>query len=557
MTDIDFDKLTELVVKYQDGDNKAFEQIYDMTYRTAKFTALKILNNNESDADDVLQDCYIKVMKKIGTLKNPSSFMGWFNMMIANQAKSVIRKNNPHFYEKSKNEDYSKLDDEWSKEFEDYNDTDKSEDYHDDSYDEERSIGQSKNINFLDETSTENYDEFLPGSDIEKEELCHTVMDMIDNLGEEKKTAVILYYYNKMTTREISESIGVSENTIKSRLLQAKKDLAKSVSAYEAKNGKLLGVSPASLIAWVLSHSATSVSVTPFAASGIVIAGTATAAGTAAAGTAAGTGIAAKIIAGVVIAGIVTGGVVGGARKMKGHNAYEATTTTTQKYTETVNDEAKNEENHTELITTRPIDEYTVPDNKAVDTYFETGTLKYGVEYSIQRFANKNGDEVELYSGRPVLNRKNFKASYEDLLPAAKENNKKYSTYITNAVSQINNKRVQNGMKALTIDSKLTEQANVRAEEIAWSGQFAHTRPNGSPFRRIFQENGLTTGTAGENIARGYDDPETVCAAWKASETHYANIMDESFVCVGIGVAIDPLPENKLVFVQHFYTENV
>ena len=530
MTEIDYNKLSELVVKYQNGDASAFEQIYNMTYRTAKFTALKILNNNESDADDVLQDCYIKVMEKIGTLNDPSTFMSWFNMIVANQAKSLIRKNNPRFYEKTQEDDYSNLDDEWAKEFGDYNPSDYSDDYSDHNSDDGMSIGESKKQAYIDEATSEDYESFLPESDLEKEELCRTVMDMIENLSEEKKTAVILYYYNNLTTREISESVGVSENTIKSRLVQAKKDITKAVSAYEAKHGKLLGVTPATLIGWVLKTSAASTSVAPFAASGLAAAGTA----------AAGTGIAAKIIAGVVIAGVIAGGGIAGTRAIKNRQAEEPTTAVVEEYTEPTYTEPV-----TEPITEKPTEAYTVAENKLADTYFETEHLKYGVDSSAQVYANSDGS---IYRAKPVLNRKNFHATYEELLPAAMENREKYGEYISDSVSAINEKRAESGKAELEVDDILTEQANVRAEEVAWTERDTAVRPDGTSYTTLFERNGYTTGSRDEIRRVDYSSYDKAISAILKDEK-----IGGDFEKIGIGVAQNPENEN-LVFVVHLYS---
>lgn len=540
MADIDYSLLRELVVKYQNGDGKAFEEIYNMTYQTAKFTAMKILNNNESDADDVLQDCYIKVMGKINTLKEPSSFMSWFNMMVANRAKTLIRKNNPHFYEKDNNEDYSNIDSEWTEEFgEDNNDL-----YFDNTGDDGYTIGESKKQAFIDEASSEDYEELLPGSDIEKEELRNTVMNMIEDLSDEKKTAVILYYYNNLTTREISESIGVSENTIKSRLVQAKKDIAKSVSAYESKNGKLLGVTPATLVTWALKSSAASTSIVPYVASGLAAAG-AGAATVSGAAAATGTGIVAKIIAGVVIVGIIAGGGIAEKKANKNHTdeQEEAITASVEEHTETDNKPV--EENDDRQITSRPTEEYTVADNKITDTYFETERLKYGVDSYAQVYVNRDGS---IYRAKPVLNRKNFKASYEELLTSAKENREKYSKYISDSVSAINGKRAASGKSTLEFDDALTEQANVRAEEIAWTERDTAVRFDGTSYTTLFDLNGYSTGSRCEIRRVDYSSYNKAIDAILKDEK-----INGDFEKIGVGVAENP-ENGKLVFVVHLYS---
>ena len=69
---------------------------------------------------------------------------------------------------------------------------------------------------------------------------------------------------------------------------------------------------------------------------------------------------------------------------------------------------------------------------------------------------------------------------------------------------------------------------------------------------RILTDAGITKGIAGENIGWGYPDAQSVCEAWKASETHYENIMTADFTKTGAGVAADPDKDGKLCWAQLF-----
>lgn len=145
-----------------------------------------------------------------------------------------------------------------------------------------------------------------------------------------------------------------------------------------------------------------------------------------------------------------------------------------------------------------------------------------------------------------------YNASYSDLLPAARKHASQYSGYAERVVEIINGWRRSAGLKALKISSGLTEIANVRAEEIAWSGKHAHYRPNGKYFSSIFKENGYSSGIVGENLGWNYQTPEAVCRAWKESPTHYENIMNPKFTKIGVGVALDADPMKSYIWVQHF-----
>ena len=286
--------LAEEVVRLQQGDGEAFRKSYEMTSSAAYYTALKIVKN-EYDAEDVLQDSYIIVLDRIGEIADPGSFTSWFNKIVANKAKEILRKNNKYLFVDAPGQD-----------------------------------GDEDGIDFFDSLEEER-EEFNPGAGAEQEELKEMVLDMIDSLSDEKRTVVMLYYYSDLSIKEISESLGVNENTVKSRLFYAKKELAEAVRKFEKKHGRLLGVIPAAVIIWALrSGSATAsasfiasgasaagfaaVSGTAVSSTGAAAAGSAGAVGTAAAGAAsAGTAVSGAAASGAAAAGASASVAAGGA----------------------------------------------------------------------------------------------------------------------------------------------------------------------------------------------------------------------------------------------------
>lgn len=151
--------------------------------------------------------------------------------------------------------------------------------------------------------------------------------------------------------------------------------------------------------------------------------------------------------------------------------------------------------------------------------------------------------------------RREYEASYDELLPAARENRSEYSGYISEILKILNGYRAEKGVAPLRLNDKLTVMSCVRAEEIAWSGVQGHTRPDGRKCFSIFKEAGFEEGTAGENLGYGFWTPEEVCQAWKDSRTHYNNIINPKFKQIGIGVAADPDERGKLVWATHFLSE--
>ena len=85
-------------------------------------------------------------------------------------------------------------------------------------------------------------------------------------------------------------------------------------------------------------------------------------------------------------------------------------------------------------------------------------------------------------------------------------------------------------LRTLRRDRNLEKIAMVRAREMAETGNFSHTRPNGK--RGISLVKGRKA--KGENIARGQTTCAEVTAAWYASPGHRANMLRKNFRKVGI-----------------------
>lgn len=219
----------------------------------------------------------------------------------------------------------------------------------------------------------------------------------------------------------------------------------------------------------------------------------------------------------------------------------------------------------TKKITTTAKPTTTVPeyDENKPDGYYERiqnvfrEELKYGVsrKRNIISYIETLSDGTEFTVKQDIseyYNRLNYRASYSDLLPAAKENMSLFSDMIYLELAVINGFREEKGIAPLRLSNELTQIACARAEEIAWSGKHSHTRPNGKKFSSMLKDAGITEGIAGENIGWGYETVNDVCEAWKNSQSHYENIMNPDFVEIGIGIAADPDPDGKLCFAQIF-----
>lgn len=102
-------------------------------------------------------------------------------------------------------------------------------------------------------------------------------------------------------------------------------------------------------------------------------------------------------------------------------------------------------------------------------------------------------------------------------------------------VRLVNIERQKAGLAPLKIDTKLSNVARLKSEDMKKKGYFSHTSPTyGSPFDMLKQFN-ITYKTAGENIAKGQKTAQSVVDAWMNSEGHRRNILSKSFTHIGVG----------------------
>ena len=85
--------------------------------------------------------------------------------------------------------------------------------------------------------------------------------------------------------------------------------------------------------------------------------------------------------------------------------------------------------------------------------------------------------------------------------------------------------------------------AQLRSDDMAALGYFAHTSPSGQTAFSLLDAYLVPHGWAGENLARNnYPDSETVAVAIRdlmASSGHRANILNVNYTSIGVAVAFD------------------
>lgn len=97
----------------------------------------------------------------------------------------------------------------------------------------------------------------------------------------------------------------------------------------------------------------------------------------------------------------------------------------------------------------------------------------------------------------------------------------------------VNEERAKAGLSALEYRADAQSAADIRANEIVTV--FDHTRPDGSSCFTVLD--GIKKTAAGENIAEYYQTPAQVMDGWMNSPGHKANILNDKFTGLAVGIA--------------------
>jgi uncharacterized YkwD family protein len=109
------------------------------------------------------------------------------------------------------------------------------------------------------------------------------------------------------------------------------------------------------------------------------------------------------------------------------------------------------------------------------------------------------------------------------------------SSYEQQVVDLCNAERTKNGLPPLSLNADLAHMAHVKAQDMRDKNYFDHNSPTyGSPFQ-MMKTFGISFSYAGENIAAGQPDPQSVVNSWMNSPGHRANILNRNYTRIGVG----------------------
>lgn len=104
-------------------------------------------------------------------------------------------------------------------------------------------------------------------------------------------------------------------------------------------------------------------------------------------------------------------------------------------------------------------------------------------------------------------------------------------------LSSTNVQRNSNGQASLTINEKLNQAAQAKANDMVARNYWSHNTPEEEEPWIFFDAQGYIYTKAGENLAYGFDTSGATVIGWMNSPSHKANLLDSAFTEVGFGFA--------------------
>jgi RNA polymerase sigma factor (sigma-70 family) len=106
----------ELIDKCKRGDSKAQFEMYRLYYKSMYSVSLRIVND-EGEAEDIMQESFLKAFKKMDTYKGEVSFGAWLKKIVVNRSLDHLKKKrvqfeevNPRLQLPDDNEEYREVD---------------------------------------------------------------------------------------------------------------------------------------------------------------------------------------------------------------------------------------------------------------------------------------------------------------------------------------------------------------------------------------------------------------------------------------------------------------
>ncbi len=191
-----------LVAQARAGDSQAFTELVNHYERKIYRLAKNITQNNE-DAEDVLQEAFLKAYEHLDTFQGNSKFYTWIVRIAVNEALMKLRKRKS-----------------------------------------DRTVPLDEPMDLGEETVTREIAvwEDNPEQRYSREEMQRILDEAVDTLKPDFRTVFVLRDIEELSTEEAAEALGISIAAVKSRLLRARLALREKLTRqFKRKGENVLG----------------------------------------------------------------------------------------------------------------------------------------------------------------------------------------------------------------------------------------------------------------------------------------------------------------------------
>ena len=208
-------------------DQAALAEIYEQT-SGAVYRVLKVLIKNDEDTvQDLLQDTYVKAFTRLDQLQDESKLLPWLKTIANNSAKDWLKKCKPVLFTAMAGNEGNE---------------------------------ETEALSFEENIEADRIDE-SPELAMDEKEVRRLVMEILNQLPEDQRVVLGMFYYEDMSVKEIASILEVSDNTVKSRLNYGRKKVKELVLDLEKKGTKLYNVAPFTFFVYLLYRLGKSTSV--------------------------------------------------------------------------------------------------------------------------------------------------------------------------------------------------------------------------------------------------------------------------------------------------------
>ena len=167
----------EIIDSVRKGNDSDYSIIVER-YKNRAFSMLKRMLKNELDAEEVLQDCFLKAFNSLGSFKGDAKFSTWFYKIVYNTALTKL--------------------------------------------------SSKKRITEAEMTSVEDHfnleSDYSP-DEIENKDLSEFLKEIVNKLPERYAAVITMFYLNDMNLEEISEVMQLSVSNVKVILHRSRNSL--------------------------------------------------------------------------------------------------------------------------------------------------------------------------------------------------------------------------------------------------------------------------------------------------------------------------------------------